>query len=71
MRLEGLGQLNDQMTSLGIEPATFRLVEYAMLPHFNLLAITFWPTVCRSRALKKALYIFICKNESNIFDSLI
>jgi hypothetical protein len=26
MRLEGLGQLKNPMTSLGIEPATFRLV---------------------------------------------
>jgi hypothetical protein len=26
VRLEGLGQLNNSMTSSGIEPATFRLV---------------------------------------------
>jgi hypothetical protein len=26
VRLEGLGQLNNPVTSLGIEPATFRLV---------------------------------------------
>jgi hypothetical protein len=28
MRLEGLGQLKNAMTSSGLEPATFRLVAY-------------------------------------------
>jgi hypothetical protein len=29
VRLEGLGQLKDPVTSLGIEPTTFRLVAYS------------------------------------------
>jgi hypothetical protein len=30
MRLEGLGQLKNPVISLGIEPATFRLVAYCL-----------------------------------------
>jgi hypothetical protein len=30
MRLEGLGQLKNPMTSSGIEPATFRLAAYCL-----------------------------------------
>jgi hypothetical protein len=30
MRLEGLGQLENPMTSSGIEPATFRFVAYCL-----------------------------------------
>jgi hypothetical protein len=30
MRLKGLGQLKNPMTSLGIEPTTFRLVAYCL-----------------------------------------
>jgi hypothetical protein len=30
MRLEGLGQLNNPMTSSGIEPSTFRLVAQSL-----------------------------------------
>jgi hypothetical protein len=58
------------MTSLEIEPATFRLVAYATLPHFNLLARTFWPTVCRSRALKKVQHIYL-QERKQVFDNLI
>jgi hypothetical protein len=49
MRLEGLGQFKNPVTSLGTEPATFRLVAYCLnelrylVPPNNLVP---WPFVC-------------------------
>jgi hypothetical protein len=54
VRLEGLGELKNAMTSSGIEPATFRLVVQCLkqLPY----------CVSRKYKYKYALYYF-CKEE--------
>jgi hypothetical protein len=64
MRLEGLGQLKKPVTSLGIEPATFRLVALPRAPNSSVQS----PCLCsdsRSADQEKRSYV-VDKNPAVI-----
>jgi hypothetical protein len=54
VRLEGLGQLKNAMTSSGIEPATFRLVALCI----NQLRYRVLLSPCNSHSIKRSILIY-------------